>query len=673
MAIEQIKLQLHNHNRIGDVLCMTCAVRDLATVRRCTKCGFQCYWPNAGETDALECPLCKKDTLKRHYLIKVDTSFPELWANNPYLSEFDKPDIDLRIGPGKGTQESNQSGKHMCEAYRESILEKTGNGIMFPQGELMPDIHFSEYELSQPPIIEGRYWILSPAMTVGNKAFSSKAWPMDRWQEVVNAFPQITFVQIGHTNDNNPILSGANLINMVGETQGEGGVRKLLRLFKDADGSVGLVSMHAHISAALKKPAVVIAGAREPVRFELYSFHRYLSNQGTMRCVGEAPAGHNRRHDSIYSCWKMNIEACPNRVDRYAKCIAMITTEEVIKAINDYYEGGMLEAVTEHAKLNIVRKPVFKMVSNAGAFGGGERSSLWIMKAMAMKGYDVKFVTPHLGTEYKNNLPEYIEVANNVTEHCDILMLYANDMVYGLKDKLAILEHTKANKRIMTLNYALGDVGKLPWTTKWTQYIFLCSELEGKLKERADGLNTMVLPPPVDIQQYLDVDLGGLNKTPHIVRVSSQGDSKYPQNFQKYVDTLFDNIKGLRMTLMQAPSFLSGRDGLTLLKKDQMPVIDVLKRGNIFWYMLPDKYRDNGPRVIMEAMAVGLPVVADNRGGAKDRVTEDTGWLCDTPAEHIEILLSACGKILNEKGHAAKERARTEFDPNRWIDVILGM
>jgi glycosyltransferase involved in cell wall biosynthesis len=116
---------------------------------------------------------------------------------------------------------------------------------------------------------------------------------------------------------------------------------------------------------------------------------------------------------------------------------------------------------------------------------------------------------------------------------------------------------------------------------------------------------------------------------------------------------------------------LGGRDKVNLLKENEASVVDVLKRGNLFWYMLPEGYLDNGPRVIMEAMAVGLPILADNRGGAKDRVTEECGWLCNSPEDHIEIIKNIQGKELTGKGQAAKERARSEFNPMKWIDAIL--
>jgi hypothetical protein len=69
-------------------------------------------------------------------------------------------------------------------------------------------------------------------------------------------------------------------------------------------------------------------------------------------------------------------------------------------------------------------------------------------------------------------------------------------------------------------------------------------------------------------------------------------------------------------------------------------------------------------------MAAGLPVVADNRWGAKDRVNSQTGWLCDYTADYLMAFEEMDPQTLHEKGQAAKERARRYFDPYRWITTI---
>jgi glycosyltransferase involved in cell wall biosynthesis len=87
--------------------------------------------------------------------------------------------------------------------------------------------------------------------------------------------------------------------------------------------------------------------------------------------------------------------------------------------------------------------------------------------------------------------------------------------------------------------------------------------------------------------------------------------------------------------------------------------------------LLPEKYTDQGPRTIMEAMAAGLPVIAENRDGAKDRVTEECGWLVSKHEEVIDIIKSLNPEILEKKGKAARERAKKEFRKEKWIEAII--
>jgi glycosyltransferase involved in cell wall biosynthesis len=72
-------------------------------------------------------------------------------------------------------------------------------------------------------------------------------------------------------------------------------------------------------------------------------------------------------------------------------------------------------------------------------------------------------------------------------------------------------------------------------------------------------------------------------------------------------------------------------------------------------------------------MAAGLPVIADNRYGAKDRVTPETGWLVDDYQSLLEVVREIIGdlSVLKTKGEAARQRAREHFVMGTWVDAIL--
>jgi ADP-heptose:LPS heptosyltransferase len=398
MAIEQIKMELHNAQFLGDLITGTPAVRDLAAMRRCVDCRAEFTMPQKARAGILKCPNCDRQSLKRKFRVRFNNGgkphFSQVFYGNPYIDDFqDKPHIALRIGTQIACNQANFFGCHITEAFRLSIIAQSG--FDFPMGELIPDLHLTDDEKKLPPLIEGRYWVIS---TGKRPPFTSKFWPPERWQAVVSELSGITFVHIGYDDGKqnsehyHPRLYGDNVIDLVGKTQDErSGIRDLFRLVYHSDGCLSLVSSLMHIAAGLRKPCVIPAGAREPARFETYPFHRYIQNQGSMKCVGKDTEGNEREDQGINSCWKASAGACPNLVDGYPKCMMMIQPRQIADAIDSYYTGGALES-PEPARIRVKKKPVFKMVCNAHGLGGGERSAIWLANRMLLEGYDVHLI-----------------------------------------------------------------------------------------------------------------------------------------------------------------------------------------------------------------------------------------------------------------------------------------
>jgi len=739
MAIDPIKIEFSNHQFLGDGICKTPIARDMAAMRRCTKCLMEVEAPQKALEGVLQCPNCGGMTLARKFRVRIDARFPAIWQNNPYVEQFDgEPDIKMKVGTGIACKQSNSSGAHITQGFRQIVMLKTG--FYLPQGELVPDLHLSEHEKKMPPIVDGRYWVAC----IGKRpaTFTSKFWPPERWQAVVSALPDITFVQVGHTDHIQPELRGPNVINMIGKTQDERtGLRNLFRLVYNSDGCCSLVSSLMHIAGAFHKPCVIPAGAREPVRFEQYPFHRYLANQGSMKCIGPTEGAktlfeitasnqqdikdHFRRngidlqedstvsvidgavdsflvknadaeyyaryrdgkltaydvkyrtHQGDRSCWKSMVDACPNLESGYPKCLMMIGVGDVKNAITSYYEGSNLEPVEELAKISQKKQPVFKMLCNAHSWGGGERSAAWLANRMLLEGFEVQLIpTGGVNKDFESALSPHVKLndaSHPVTEPCELMMVYTNDMVFGFHDRYALLENVQAERKVMVLNYRLGKAGEIDWTKTWDKYIFLCSEMEKVFRERVPDNTSVVLPPPVDLLPFLNAGFGSINRTLHVVRVGSQSSQKFPKNIREVVEQIKEAHPSAKFTFMGGHPSLNDLDYVDCFKEYSQPVLDILRKGTVFWYMLPDGYLDNGPRVIMEAMAAGLPIVCDNRGGAKDRVTPETGWLCDNQDEHVKVFKEITGRSLAVKGEAAKERARSEFDPDRWIAEIIGV
>ncbi len=329
-------------------------------------------------------------------------------------------------------------------------------------------------------------------------------------------------------------------------------------------------------------------------------------------------------------------------------------------------------------KTNSYTGKFVKFVSTARGWGGCARSITTIMELLSKAGHRVEFIPfrNNIGSgEFKTWVSQHPEITitenyDTLKEKCDVLLVYADDYVweFGQPEIVEAFTGLNADKKIMMLNYRRGDVGKIPWTKGWDKYMFLNSTQEKELLKLEPNAITKVMPPCTDLSPFFDVTVN-YNNNLRIVRHSSQGDTKYPKTFEQEVDKVLERPDA-EVFLMPGPSFLKDKERLRKHQRNIPSIPEFLAQGNLFWYSLPEGYMDMGPRVILEALASGLPVIADNWGGAVDRVTPDCGWLCDTKEQAQEIIKNVTFEELKAKGEAARERAKKEFVPENWITEI---
>ena len=325
-----------------------------------------------------------------------------------------------------------------------------------------------------------------------------------------------------------------------------------------------------------------------------------------------------------------------------------------------------------------------KFVSTARGWGGCARSTTTIMKMLVDQGHKVEFIPfrNSVGSRefqdiLKGDLKD-VKVTldyDSLSERCDVLFMYADDFIWEFDngDICDAFSNINADKKIMTLNYRRGKVGNVDWTKGWDKYLFLNRTQELELKNLLPNAKTRVLPPCTDLSEFLKVNptFGDMIK---IVRHSSQGDTKFSKNFGDELANVHDCREDLTIDLLPGPSFIQSANRFNKLPRvaDAKSIASFLATGNLFWYSLPEGYMDMGPRAIIEAMAVGLPILADNWGGAVDRVTPDCGWLCNNKSEFVEIVKNVTVDELVKMGAASKQRAIDEFVPERWLDEIIG-
>lgn len=212
------------------------------------------------------------------------------------------------------------------------------------------DIHLSDEEkgwFSQVEEITGEpmpFWIV---MAGGKPDFTIKWWSPERFQAVVDHFKgKILFVQAGDADHHHPPLHGA--IDLRGKTDS----RQFVRLVYHAQGVLCPVTLAMHLAAAVEvrpgmpknRPCVVVAGGREPPQWEAYPHHQFLHTVGMLMCCDDGgcwksrtvPLGDGDKKDRPENC-------CVDVAGDLPRCMDMIATADVIRAIEGYFDGGAVE------------------------------------------------------------------------------------------------------------------------------------------------------------------------------------------------------------------------------------------------------------------------------------------------------------------------------------------
>jgi ADP-heptose:LPS heptosyltransferase len=315
------RLILKNDLSPGDIVMLTAAVRDLHLAH------------------------------PKQFLTDVRTPVPQLWENNPYIVPLDHLESDVEVIEMEYPliNRSNQAPYHFVHGFVQFLEERLR--LRIPVTSFRGDIHISNLEKSWMSQVEelgfkGPFWIM---IAGGKYDFTAKWWDPANYQKVVDHFRgRIQFVQCGEANHWHPRMDG--VIDLIGKTN----IRQFVRLVYHAAGVVCPVTFAMHLAAAVEtkpgmlrqRPCIVIGGGREPTHWEAYPSHRYLSTVGALECCAHG------------GCWKSRCQPvrdgdpkdqdlCSYPVDvspqlRIPKCMAMINSQDVIRHIEMYHDGGVL-------------------------------------------------------------------------------------------------------------------------------------------------------------------------------------------------------------------------------------------------------------------------------------------------------------------------------------------
>lgn len=92
--------------------------------------------------------------------------------------------------------------------------------------------------------------------------------------------------------------------------------------------------------------------------------------------------------------------------------------------------------------------------------------------------------------------------------------------------------------------------------------------------------------------------------------------------------------------------------------------------------LLPSVWEDNSPMVILEAHAVGVPVIVSDRGGPPEFVDPGVDGLVVDPTDSFGFaaaidLLAENPSMAVQMGHAGREKVKRTHDPARHIERLL--
>lgn len=297
--------------------------------------------------DTLEITAAVRDLCVSHPDIRVNvrTTAQELWDNNPHLDKsVTRLDNDISINIEMPLlANANAHCWHSIDIVRDYLADQLH--VRIPPGPRRADLHLTDAEKapSWPAErygIEGRYSIICAG---GKTDYTVKIWEFERFQQVVDATPDIQWIQIGAAEHRHKGLR--NVIDLRGRTTH----RELVRLMYHAKGCLCGLSYPMHLASMQTpyghvRPCIVLNGGREPPQFSAYPGHVMLHAIGTMPCCANG------------GCWKARVERLPDGDPKNLKlcehpvkcasgqtipaCMDSIKVSDVVSAIRRFQRGS---------------------------------------------------------------------------------------------------------------------------------------------------------------------------------------------------------------------------------------------------------------------------------------------------------------------------------------------
>lgn len=260
------------------------------------------------------------------YITAVESPWPEVFEYNPNL-------VPAGTIPGAQVVHMHYPAVHRCNDrgihFMQGWCEFLGMalGVQVPLLTNRPHLYFPN---PSPPTED--FWVVCSG---GKRDFTTKLWGHRNYQEVVDYLHgRVRFVQVGAARDEHHKLERTE--SMVGMTT----LRQLFDMVRHAKGVLCGISLLMHVAAALEKPAVIVAGGREPVQWNAYPKQQYVHTVGALSC--RSVQGHVGN-----ACWRSRVvplgdgtvfdaATCERPVGGLPLCMGMISPAEVAELVLRY-------------------------------------------------------------------------------------------------------------------------------------------------------------------------------------------------------------------------------------------------------------------------------------------------------------------------------------------------
>jgi len=200
--------------------------------------------------------------------------------------------------------------------------------------------------------------------------------------------------------------------------------------------------------------------------------------------------------------------------------------------------------------------------------------------------------------------------------------------------------------------------------------LFVSTSVLKYYEKQKPRMNWKLVPPCMDLRPY-----GALKRSKHntrcvIGKLTSNHPTRYPPKLLDILGRVQDQVPEVEFILVGGADHWKD----VKLKNCKMPATgSMLPQSfyndyDIFVHKNTDNCIDSWGRTVSEAMASGLPVVVENRGGPKEQVDhKENGFLCDTDEQFVEylVMLAKDPVLRYEIGMKAREKALREFGIDR--------